>query len=66
MQIMLVKVIFKSYVPFTNCMSEINHTQIDNAKDIDVLISTYNSIEYFDNYSKTFWSLLKSCKLCYS
>ena len=54
MQIMLVKVIFKSYVPFTNCMSEINNTQIDNAKDIDVLISIYNSIEYFDNYSKTF------------
>ena len=31
-------------------MSEINNTQIDNAKDIDVLISIYNSIEYFDNY----------------
>ena len=29
------KVIFKNCAPFTNCISEINNTQIDNAKDID-------------------------------
>ena len=28
------KVIFKNCAPFTNCISEINNTQIDNAKDI--------------------------------
>ena len=28
------KVIFKSCAPFTNCISEINNTQIDNAKDL--------------------------------
>ena len=31
-------VAFKSCVPFTNCISEINNTQIDNAKDIDIVI----------------------------
>ena len=26
-------VAFKNWAPFTNCISEINNTQIDNAKD---------------------------------
>ena len=30
------KVIFKNCAPFTNCISEINNTQIDNAKYIDL------------------------------
>ena len=34
-------------------MSEINNTQIDNAKDIDIVILMYNLIEYSDNYAKT-------------
>ena len=48
---------FKNCVPFTNCINEINNTQIDNAKDIDILMLMYNSIEYSDNYSKTSGSL---------
>ena len=28
------KVIFKNCAPFTNCISKINNTQVDNAKDI--------------------------------
>ena len=28
------KVIFKNCAPFTDCISKINNTQIDNAKDI--------------------------------
>ena len=32
------KVIFKNCAPFTNCMSEINNTQVDNAKDIDIVM----------------------------
>ena len=47
------KVIFKNCAPFTNCISEINNTQIDNAKDIDVVMPMYNLIEYSDNYAKT-------------
>ena len=34
-----------------------NNTQIDNAKYIDVIMPTYNSIEYSDNYSVTSGSL---------
>ena len=47
------KVIFKKCAPFTNCISEINNTQIDNTKDIDIVMSMCDLIEYSDNYSKT-------------
>ena len=33
---------FKSCSPFINCICEINNTQIDNASDIDVVMSMYN------------------------
>ena len=56
------KVIFKNCAPFTNCISEINNTQVDNAKDIDIVIPMYNLIEYSDNYSKTCESLWQYCK----
>ena len=46
-------VIFKNCAPFTNCTSEINNTQVDNAKDIDIVMPMYNLIEYSDNYPKT-------------
>ena len=39
------KVIFKNYAPFTTCISEINNTQVDNAKDIDIVMPMYNLIE---------------------
>ena len=51
------QVIFKNSFPFTDCISEINNKQIDNAKDIYVVVSMYNFIEYSDNYSKTSGSL---------
>ena len=35
------KVIFKSCAPFTNCISEINNTQVDNAKDIAIVMLMY-------------------------
>ena len=47
------KVIFKSCAPFTNCISKINNTQVDNAKDIDVIVSTYNLLDYSPAYAKT-------------
>ena len=56
------KVIFKNCAPFTNCISEINNTQIDNAKDIDIGMLMYNLIEYSDNYAKTTGSLWQYCK----
>ena len=39
------KVIFKNCASFTNCISKINNTQIDNAKFIDIVIPMYNLIE---------------------
>ena len=56
------KVIFKNCAPFTNCISEIINTQVDNAKDINIVMSMYNLIEYNDNYSKTYGSLWQYCK----
>ena len=56
------KVIFKNCAPFSDCISEINNTQVDNAKYIDIVMPMYNLIEYSDNYSKTSGSLWQYCK----
>ena len=42
------KVILKNFTTFTDCVSEINKTQIDNAQDIDIVMLRYNLIEYHD------------------
>ena len=42
---------------FTDCISEINNTEVDNARDIDVVMSMYKLIEYIENYSKVSGSL---------
>ena len=47
------EVIFKNCTPFTNCISNINNTQIDNAENTDIVMLMYNLIEHRDNYSKT-------------
>ena len=39
--------------PFINCISEINNTQVDNAKDIGIVMPMYNLIQYSDNYART-------------
>ena len=39
------KVLFKNCAPFTDCISEINNTQVGNAKDLDIVIPMYNLIE---------------------
>ena len=46
-------VAFKNFAPFTICITEINDTQIDNCKHIDIIMSMFNLIEYSDNYAKT-------------
>ena len=51
------KVILKNCAPFTNCISKINNTEMDNAEYIDIVMPMYNLIEYSDNYSKTSGSL---------
>ena len=56
------RVIFGNCAPFANCISEINNTQVDNAKDLDIVMPMYNLIEYRDNYSKISGSLWQYCK----
>ena len=51
--------IFKNCTLFTGC---INNTQVDNAKDLDVVMSMYNLIGYSDNYSKISGSLCQFCR----
>ena len=51
------KVIFKNCVLFTSCISEINNTQVDDAQDIAIVMSTYNLIECSHACSKTSESL---------
>ena len=50
-------VVFKNCAPFTNCISRINNANLDNAKDIDIVMPMHNLIEHSDNYSKTSGSL---------
>ena len=50
-------VIFKNCATFIKCISEINNTQVDDAKDLDIVMPTYNVIEYDSNYAQTSESL---------
>ena len=43
------KVVFKNCAPFPNSRSGINNTQIDTAKDIDIMMPMYNLIECSGN-----------------
>ena len=52
-------VIIKICAPFYGCINEINSTQIDHAKDLNVVMPMCNLIEQSDNYSKTSGSLWK-------
>ena len=48
-----IEVVFKNCAPLTDCISEINNAPIDNAKNIDIVMSMSNLIEYSNNYSDT-------------
>ena len=55
-------VAFKNCAPFTNFKSEISNIQIDNAKDIDIVMPMYSLIECSYNYAKTsgsFWQYFR-------
>ena len=57
------KVISKICAPFTNCISKINNTQIDNVEYVEIVMLMYNLIEYSDTYSKTSGSLCNIIKI---
>ena len=42
-------VAFKNNTPFINCISKINGVQINNAEELDVVMSMYNLLEYSKN-----------------
>ena len=54
--------ISKKCAPFTSCISEINNTQVDYAKDIYIVMPMYDLKEYSDYYSKTSGSLWQYCR----
>ena len=47
------KVIFKNCATFTNCITEINNTKVNDAENIDIVIPLYNLIKHSDAYLKT-------------
>ena len=51
--------IFKNCALSTNCKAILNNTQLDNAKEIDIVIAVYNLLEYSNNYSKSSGSLFQ-------
>ena len=51
------KLVFKNCAPFTDCLSEINNTQIDDAKHNDLMMPMYTLRKYSNNYSKVLASL---------
>ena len=51
------KVTFKNFAQFTDCITEISNTQVDDAQKIDIVMPMYSLIEYSDTYSKTPGSL---------
>ena len=50
-------VVFKNNAPFGSCISKINSTLIDNAEDLDIVISMDNLLEFSQNYFITSGSL---------
>ena len=50
-------VILKNNAPFISCITRINGELIEDADDLDVVMPTYNSLEYSKNYRKTTGSL---------
>ena len=49
-------------VPFDECISEMNKSQINNTKDLDILMPIYSLTEYSNNSLKTFGLLWQYCR----
>ena len=46
-------VILKTNAPFVSCITRINGELIEDADDLDIVMSMYNLLEYSKNYRKT-------------
>ena len=54
------QVTFKNCTTFTKGINQINNTQVDNAKYLDIMISMYTPIEfsdYYTNISESLWRI---------
>ena len=49
--------ILKNNAPFLSCITRINGELIEDADDLDIVMSMYNLLEYSKNYRKTIGSL---------
>ena len=49
--------ILNNNAPFVSCMTRINGELIEDADDLDIVMSIYNLLEYSKNYRKTIGSL---------
>ena len=49
--------ILKNNAPFASCITRINGKLIEDADDLDIVMSMYNLLEYSKNYRKTIGSL---------
>ena len=56
-----IPVAFKNCAPFTSCISEINNTQIDNARDLDITMPMYNLLEYSKKLRRNIRESLSIC-----
>ena len=50
-------VILKNNAPFVSCITRINGELIEDADDLDIVMSMYNLLEYSKSYKKTIGSL---------
>ena len=50
-------VTFKSCTAYTRCVTQINDEHVQNAENLDIIMSIYNLIEYSDNYANASGSL---------
>ena len=52
-------VAFKSCVPFTRCVTNINDEHIETSENLDIIMPMWNLLEYSDNYADFSGSLYK-------
>ena len=58
----LALIFYKDNALFMKFISKTNNIKIDNAEDLDVVMSMYNLLEYSKNYKKTTGSLWSYCR----
>ena len=50
---LVTKIAFKDCAPFIKCITKIDETTIDDAEELDLVMSMYKLLKYISNYSDT-------------